>query len=116
MPQMCTQSPTRVFSLVTNYCVTSTSLSAGDTAGNKANHFMLTRNLLYSGRFHLSGFSGGSDGKNLPAMQEPQVLSLGHKDPLEKGMAIQSSIAWIIPWTEEPGGLQFMGSPRVRHD
>ena len=46
-------------------------------------------------------------GKNLPAMQETQVQSLGWDDPLEKGMAIHSSIlAWRIPWTEEPGGLQ----------
>ena len=53
--------------------------------------------------------------KNLPAMQETQVLSLGWEDPLEKGMATQSSIlAWTIPWTEEPGGLQFMGLQRVR--
>ena len=45
--------------------------------------------------------------KNLPAMQETQVLSLGLEDPLEKGMAIHSSIlAWGISWTEEPGGLQ----------
>ena len=45
--------------------------------------------------------------KNLPAMQETQVQSLGQEDPLEKGMAIHSSIlAWRISWTEEPGGLQ----------
>ena len=49
--------------------------------------------------------------KNLPAMQETQVQSLGQEDPLEKEMATQSSIlAWRIPWTEEPGRLQFMGS------
>ena len=55
--------------------------------------------------------------KNPPAMKETQVLSLGWEDPLEKGMAIHSSIpAWRIPWTEEPGGLQSMGSQRVRHD
>ena len=55
--------------------------------------------------------------KNLPAMQEAQVQSLGQEDPLEKEMATQSSIlAWIIPWTEEPGRLQSMGSQRVRHD
>ena len=48
--------------------------------------------------------------KNLPAKQETWVLSLGQEDPLEKGMAIHSSIlAWKIPWTEEPGGLQSMG-------
>ena len=55
-------------------------------------------------------------GKNLPAVQEIQVQSLGWEDPLEKGMATHSSIlAWRIPWTEEPGGLQSMGSQRVRH-
>ena len=49
--------------------------------------------------------------KNLPAMQETWVQSLGQEDPLEEGMATHSTIlAWRIPWTEEPGGLQFMGS------
>ena len=49
--------------------------------------------------------------KNLPAMQETQVLSMDWEDPLEKGMADCSSIlAWRIPWTEEPGGLQSMES------
>ena len=55
--------------------------------------------------------------KNLPAMQEIQVLSLGWEDPLEREMATHSSIpAWRIPWTEEPSGLQSMGSQRVGHD
>ena len=55
--------------------------------------------------------------KNLPAMQETQVQSLGQEDPLEKEMATHSSIlAWSIAWTEEPGGLQSMGSQRVGHD
>ena len=55
--------------------------------------------------------------KSLPAMWETQVRSLGGKDPLEKEMAIHSStLAWKIPWTEEPGGLQSMGSLRVGHD
>ena len=55
--------------------------------------------------------------KNLPAMQETQVRSLAWEDPLEKEMAIHSStIAWKIPWTEEPGRLQSMGSQRVGHD
>ena len=55
--------------------------------------------------------------KNLPAMQETRVQSLGQEDPLEKGMAAHSSIlAWKIPWTEEPGGLQSMGLQRVGHD
>ena len=61
--------------------------------------------------------SGGSDGKNLPAVQETWVPSLGHEAPLETGMLTHSSIlAWTIPWTEEPGGLQSMGSQRVKHD
>ena len=58
--------------------------------------------------------------KNLPATQETQetwVHSLGQEDPLEKEMATRSSIlAWEIPWTEEPGGLQPMGLHRVRHN
>ena len=55
--------------------------------------------------------------KNLPAMQETWVQSLDWKDPLEKGMATHSSIlAWKISWTEKTGGLQSMGSHRVRHD
>ena len=55
--------------------------------------------------------------KNLPALQETRVQSLGWKDPLEKEMAIHSStIAWKIPWTDEPGRLQSVGSQRVRHD
>ena len=53
--------------------------------------------------------------KNLPALQETQVRSLGGEDPLEMGMETHSSIlAWRIPWTEEPGGLQSTGSQRVR--
>ena len=55
--------------------------------------------------------------KNLPAMQETWVRSQGWEDPLEEGMAIHSGIlAWRILWTEEPGGLQSMGSHRVRHN
>ena len=55
--------------------------------------------------------------KNLPAVQETQVQSLGREDPLEEGMATHSSIlAWRIPWTEEPGRLQCIGSQRVRHN
>ena len=55
--------------------------------------------------------------KRLSMMRETRVRSLGWKDPLEKEMAIHSStIAWKIPWTEEPGRLQSMGSQRVGHD
>ena len=55
--------------------------------------------------------------KSLPAMQETQVQFLGREDPLEKDMATHSSIlAWEIPWTEEPGRIQSMGSQRVGHE
>ena len=55
--------------------------------------------------------------KNLPVVQETRDASLDQEDLLEKGMATHSSIlAWRIPWTEEPGGLQSMGSQRVGHD
>ena len=68
----------------------------------------------------LFGFPSGSAVKNLPAVQETEetwVRSLGREDPLEKEVAIYSSIlAWIIPWTEEPGGLQALGLQRVGHD
>ena len=54
--------------------------------------------------------------KSPPSMRETWVQSLGWEDPLEKEMATHSSIrAWRIPWTEEPGGLQSMGSQRVGH-
>ena len=55
--------------------------------------------------------------KNLPAMRETWVWSVGWEDPLEEGMTTHSSVlAWRIPWTEEPGGLQSMGSQRLRYD
>ena len=55
--------------------------------------------------------------KNPPALRETRVPSPGQEDPLEKGMATHSiTLAWRIPWTEEPGGLQSLGSQRVGHD
>ena len=55
--------------------------------------------------------------RNLPAMQETHAQSLGREDPLEKGLTPHSgTLAWRIPRTEKPGGLQSMGSQRVRHD
>ena len=55
--------------------------------------------------------------KRLPEIQETQVLSLGREDPLEKAMAAHfNTLAWKIPWTEEPRGLQSMGLQRVRHN
>ena len=63
------------------------------------------------------GFPGGQMVKNLPAVQETQVQSMGWEDPLKEEMATQSSILdWRIPWTEEPGRLQFVEYQRVRHD
>ena len=68
----------------------------------------------------LCSFPGDSDGKNLPVMQEMQktwVQSLGWEDPLEEEIATHSStLAWKIPWTEEPGRLQSIGSQRVGHN
>ena len=65
----------------------------------------------------MDDFPGDTVDKNLPAMQETQVRSLGQEDPLEKEMATHSSIlAWRIPWTEEPGGLQSMRLHRVGHN
>ena len=59
---------------------------------------------------------GGSEIKNLPAMQETWLQSLSWEDPLREEMAFRLSIlVWRIPWTEEPGGLQLMGLQRVRH-
>ena len=64
-----------------------------------------------------TGFPSSSAVKNLPAMQETQVWSLGQEDPLEKELATHSSIlAWRSPWTEEIGGLESTGSQRVGHD
>ena len=65
----------------------------------------------------MMGFPGGSDSKNLPAVQEMQVQCPGQEDPLEEEMATHSSVlAWRIPWTEKPGGLQSMGSQRIGHE
>ena len=67
------------------------------------------------GVMHLT--PGSSDVKHLPAMWETWVQSPGWEDPLEKEMATHSStLAWKIPWMEEPGRLQSMGLQRVRHD
>ena len=70
--------------------------------------------------FYVTVIPGGSVVKNLPAMKEMQkmkIQSLGQEDPLEEGMATHSSVlAWRIPWTEEPGEVQFIGSQRVGHD
>ena len=71
---------------------------------------------IYTVCFHIGTSLMAQMIKNLPAIQETQVQSLGQEDPLKKGMVTHSSIlAWRIPWTEEPGGLQSMGSQRVGH-
>ena len=63
------------------------------------------------------GFVVAQTVKKLPAMQESRVQSPGREDPLEKEMAtLPNILAWRIPWTEEPGELQFMESQRVGHD
>ena len=79
--------------------------------------------LFFTGEFSIVSKTGPQTSlvaqmvKNLPMMQETQVWSLGLEDPLEKGIATHSNIlAWKIPWTEEPGGLQSMGLKRVKHD
>ena len=72
------------------------------------------------GASHVLGFPGGISGKETACQcrrHETQVWSLGQENPLEKEMATHSStLAWRIPWAEEPGGLQCMGSQRFRHD
>ena len=63
------------------------------------------------------GFPGGSEVKRLLGMWETRAQSVGQENPLEKEMATPSStLAWKIPWTEEPGGLQSMGSQRIGQD
>ena len=78
--------------------------------------FSFILSLLYPSVMNIC-FPGGLVVKNLPAVQDTQVWFLGWEDPLEKDMATYSSIlAWRILWTEEHGGLQSMGSQRVRHN
>ena len=94
------------------------------TVGHDWATFIFTRCMCQT--FNESGNNIGVNGlraslvvqmeKNLPAVQETWVPSLGREDPLEEGMAIHSStLAWKIPWVEEPGRLQSMGSQRVGH-
>ena len=75
------------------------------------------KRLSSSSRAFSLGSPGGSDGKESGCNAGTQIRSLGQEDPMEKEMATHPSIpAWKIPWTEEPGGLQSMGSQRARHD
>ena len=75
---------------------------------------------IFSGALQISrtvGFPGGASGKESACQYKRQVQSLGQEDPLEEEMATHSNIlAWRIAWTEEPGGLQSVGSQRVRHN
>ena len=74
-------------------------------------------NILLLKTYYAIGFPGGSDGKVSVYNEGDRVRSLGWEDPLEKEMAIHSrTIAWKIPWTEEHGRLQAMGSQRVGHN
>ena len=84
--------------------------------GNKANLEFLNQSLKVQ---HIESMVSleAQMVKNLPAVQETQVRSLGQEDPLEKKMVTHSSIlAWEIPWTEEPGGLRSKGLQKVRHN
>ena len=73
--------------------------------------------LIIGPQVKMAGFPVAQMVKNLPAMQETWVQFLGWEDPLEKGIAIHSSIlAWRIPWTEKTGELQSMRLQRIRHD
>ena len=78
---------------------------------------MIQEHYFYCVLYFYGAFLVAQTVKNLPAMQETRVLSLGQEDPLEKDMATHPSIlAWEIPWVEEPGRLQSMGLQRVGHD
>ena len=78
---------------------------------------MLDVGLLYMASIMLRYYAVAQTVKNLPAVQETQLRFLGQEGPLEKEVTTHSSIlAWNIPWTEDPGRLQSMGSQRVKHD
>ena len=89
---------------------------AGREAGSRASDTLIF--FFFFRVFNPSvGFPVGTVVKNPPANAGDTVGFLGQEDPLEEGTAIHSGIlAWRIPWTEEPGGLQSLGSQRVRHD
>ena len=79
--------------------------------------FLMSRSYLFFHSFNQRASLLAQTVKNLLATRDTQIRSLGWENTLEKGMATHSSIlAWIIPWTEEPGRLQFMGSQSVGHD
>ena len=83
----------------------------------KSGAFLVCYSCSQSCVFKTRGVLPSDSIKNLPAMQEIRVRSLGQEDPLEEGIVTHISVlAWKIPWTEEPGGLQSMGSQTVGHD
>ena len=114
--------------LWSSYNVPSTLLDHNHTILNNDTDLVLKQRIIQKGKKNKSignlnssvekqGFPGGTAVKNLPSVLEMQVQSLGWEDPLEKKMATHSSIlAWRIPWTEEPGRLQLMGSQRVGYN
>ena len=95
-------------------CLSSGSVRMGDWVGRTGYFFRVLKSEFWS---HLDQTTVVEVVKNLPAVQEIWVRSLGREDTLEDGMATHSSIlAWRIPWTEEPGGQQSMGSQRIGHN
>ena len=91
--------------------------SIPDETASNSNMSGLTEDELCPLLIYKWVFPDGSGGKEMPTMWETWVRSLGREDPLEKEMATHFSIlAWRIPWTEEPGTLQSMGSQRVGQD
>ena len=103
-----------IYSLIFSCAVSSLPCRLFSSSSKQGLHFSCSTRAFYC-----CGFSSlvAQTVKRLSTMRETQVWALGWEDPLEKEMAIHSStIAWKIPWTEEPGRLQSMGSQRVRHD
>ena len=97
---------------LTSICDVSTCLAAAASQKGRAAPEGFQR-----GRVSVTADSAEKELSFIKVHQLSQVQSLGQEDPLEEGMATHSSIlAWRIPWTEEPGGLQFMGSQRIRYD
>ena len=98
-------------------CCFLTCIQVSQEAGQVVWHSHLFQNFLQFVVIHTVKFLVAHPLRILPAMQETQVQSLGWEDSLQKEMTTHSSIlAWKIPWTEEPGGLQTVGSQRIEHN
>ena len=124
-PYQCTplKSSTIWIILVFSLCICIITSCFISSSHNPYIHLHVCSVLVYMYNCHFSlqfsnnkCFPGGSMVQYLPAMPETWVRSLGRKDPLEKEMSTHSSILDLIPGAEEPGGLQSMGSQRVRHE